>query len=151
MIEVMSEQPELWDALGVEARDPAPVIEEVLRLRPTNHQVNRQIAESFEYDGARFHEGEQVIMRLEAANHDRCRFANADEFDLEANDGAHVAFGFGPHYCLGAALARAQLQEALRTLAERLTCPAVLESVPKPEGGIVGPARLLISFTPRDA
>jgi cytochrome P450 len=149
MIEVMSEQPHLWDALCAGESEPAPVIEEVLRFRPTNHQVNRRVAKSFEYDGVRFEEGQQLIMRLVAANHDRCRFANPDEFDLEANYGSHVAFGFGPHYCLGAALARAQLQEALRALTVRLTCPTVLESVPKPEGGIVGPARLSISFTAR--
>jgi cytochrome P450 len=60
-----------------------------------------------------------------------------------------VAFGYGPHFCLGAALARTQLQEALRALTERLRCPTVLESRPVAEGGIVGPASLSIAIQER--
>jgi cytochrome P450 len=149
MIEVLSERPDVWDAVGTGAVDPAGVIEEILRYRQTNHQVSRRVAESFEYDGVRFEEGEHVVMRLVSANHDRCHFADADGFDPEANRGAHVAFGYGPHFCLGAALARTQLQEALRALAGRLQCPTVVASRPVAEGGIVGPASLSITFEER--
>jgi len=149
MIEVMSDHPDLWNDVGAGERDPVGVIEEILRFRPTNHQVSRRVAESFEYDGVGFDEGEHVILRLVTANHDGCRFAKADRFDLDANRGSHLAFGYGPHYCLGAALARTQLQEALRALAARMECPQVVESVPIAEGGIVGPASLSISFHDR--
>jgi cytochrome P450 len=149
MIELLSEKPELWDAVGADDADAAAVIEEVLRFRPTNHQVSRRVAESFEYDGVGFEEGENLVVRLVSANHDRCRFAKADEFDLQSNRGTHLAFGYGPHYCLGAALARMQLQEALRALATRIECPNVVDSVQIAEGGIVGPASLSISFHTR--
>jgi len=150
MIEVMSAQPGLWDAVAEGQAEPAPVVEEVLRFRPTNHQVSRRVAEDLEYDGVAFAEGEHVVIRLVSANHDGCRFAKPDEFDLDANHGSHLAFGYGAHYCLGAALARVQLQEGLRALTGRLRCPTVDESKQKePEGGIVGPASLSISFDQR--
>lgn len=148
-IEVLSEHPALWDAVGTGERDPAPVIEEILRFRGTNRQISRKVAESFEYDGVSFSEGEHVIVKLGEANHDPCRYANPDELDLDANRASHLAFGFGPHYCLGAALARIQLQEALRALASRVRCPTIVESLSHEGQSLDGPYALTISFTPR--
>ncbi len=145
MIEVLSEHPETWNRVTSGDVVPAAVIEEVLRYRSTNRQVIRRVAESFEYDGVPLSQDEQVVIRLSEANHDPDRFAAADEFDIEANRGPHVAFGFGPHFCLGAALARLQLQEALRALAVRISCPIVVSSAQRDEAmGIVGPHSLSI-------
>ena len=64
----------------------------------------------------------------------------------------HLAFGHGAHFCLGAALARAELQDGLSALAERLECPRVESgTVWKPPLGINGPEVLPISFRIRAA
>jgi pimeloyl-[acyl-carrier protein] synthase len=60
--------------------------------------------------------GEQVIAMLDAANHDPVAFASPDVLDLTRDAHRHVAFGGGAHYCLGAALARAEAQVALSAL-----------------------------------
>jgi hypothetical protein len=160
MVDVLSREPHIWDAVGQGTIDPVRVVEEVLRFRPTNQATDRRVGESFEYEGVDLVEGERMRFRLAAANRDPRRFANADHFDLQANCGSHLAFSFGPHFCLGAALARAQLQEALRALTCRIRCPQVRRSVEQEEiahvidrskpprsDRLVGPAILDIEFT----
>jgi len=148
-IEVLADHPTTWDGIGDGSIDVAPVVEELLRYRPTNQQISRRVDESFSYEGVDFREDEAIVLRLAAANHDPCRFAEPDRFGPDVNTGSHLAFGFGAHYCIGAALARLQLQVALAVLAARATCPTVIELVAKPEGGIAGADRLVVSVRSR--
>ena len=124
----------------------------VLRFRSTNQAVNRRVDQSFEYHGVQWVEGHQIMVALGAANHDPRRFADPDHFNIDANRGSHLAFGFGPHYCLGAALARAQLQEALRALSSRLECPVVDGATQHPvSGSLMGPTSLELSLAVRES
>lgn len=66
------------------------------------------------------------------------------------NPHPHIAFGHGPHYCLGAALARLEVTIALQTLAVRFTCPTLVrEPAHSPPMGITGPIELVVRLTPR--
>ena len=58
----------------------------------------------------------QVIVSLAAANRDPARYRDPEAFDISRTDGGHLALGHGVHHCLGAPLARLELQEALRAL-----------------------------------
>ena len=64
--------------------------------------------------------GDQVLVRLEAANQDPARFADPERFDRHRSPNPHVGFGHGPHHCIGAPLARIELPAALAALARRL-------------------------------
>ena len=149
MVTVLGSEPEVWDALGRGEVEPAIVVEAVLRYRSTNQAVMRRIAESFEYGGVRFEEGGAILISLAAANHDPRQFAEPDQFHLEPTRTSHLSFGFGPHHCLGAALARVQLQEAVRVLTHRLACPEILEVVEGGGAGLVGPSSLALSLSSR--
>jgi cytochrome P450 len=109
----------------------------------------RRVADSFDYRGVRFEEGEEIVVDLAAANHDPRRFPEPDRLDLDDEKSSHLAFGFGPHHCLGAALARVQLQEAIGALTQRLTCPEILEVVEWKGAGLVGPTSLALSVSSR--
>ena len=63
--------------------------------------------------------GEGVMAALGSANRDPRAFAEPDELRLDRKDNKHLAFGFGPHFCLGAQLARIELQESLLVLVRR--------------------------------
>jgi cytochrome P450 len=73
-----------------------------------------------ELAGHEIAEGDMVIVRLEAANRDPAVFADPDRFDPTRTPNPHVKFGYGPHRCIGAAVARMELAAAVTALAERL-------------------------------
>jgi cytochrome P450 len=78
--------------------------------------------------GTEIPQGAMVMVRYASANRDEAVFANADSFDITRSDvGQHLAFGFGNHFCLGAALARAELEIAFGVLLDRLDDLAVAE------------------------
>lgn len=149
MVSLLGRRPEIWDAIATGELPATRVVEAVLRFRATNPGVLRRVAESFDYREERFNEGEMIIVNTHAANHDARRFANADRLDLDSDASSHLAFGFGPHFCLGAALARVQLQEAISVLTQRLTCPEVVDISEIQGGGLVGPSSLVVSFSSR--
>jgi cytochrome P450 len=149
MLSLLSRHPELWDAIATDEVRATRVVEAVLGLHSTNQGVLRRVAESFDYRGVQFHEGEILIINTHAANNDRRRFAGADRMDVDSDASPHLAFGFGPHFCLGAALARVQLREAVSVLAQRLTCPEVVDVSEAQTGALVGPSSLVVSFSSR--
>jgi cytochrome P450 len=113
--------------------------------------VGRRVSEAVTVDGERLEPNEQVFLSIWSANHDEAAYPHPEVLDpRQGVETPHLAFGHGAHYCLGAALSRAELQEALVSLATRLTCPTVgPDAVWKPPLGINGPERLPITFTAR--
>ena len=152
-VAVLSEQPAVWDGVAAGALSVRDVVEEVLRYRSTATTVGRTAAEPIDLAGEHIPAGTTVLLSLWSADHDEAAFPRPEEIAVGANDTApHVAFGHGAHHCLGAALARAELQEGLTALAERLECPRLEPgSVWKPPVGINGPDALPISFRVRSA
>lgn len=151
MIWVLSSHHEVWDGVADGSLTSAAVVEEVLRLRSTATSVARVATEADERAGVAVEPGELVLVSLWGADHDEAAFADPDTFDTEAHSATpHLAFGHGPHHCLGAALARAELQVALEVLTRRITCPVLAEGAEwRPPVGITGPDRLPITFRAR--
>ncbi|MEN9240171.1 MAG: cytochrome P450, partial [Thermostichales cyanobacterium SZTDM-1c_bins_54] len=92
----------------------------LLRFDTPLHLFTRWVLEDLDYGGHRFRCGDTVALLLAAANRDPERFVEPDRLDLGRTDNPHLAFGGGIHFCLGAPLARLELEIALRTLACRL-------------------------------
>jgi len=95
-------------------------VEELLRFDAPLHLFTRYALEDVDYGGLRLRKGETVGLLLGAANRDPARFAEPDMFDPERTPNPHVSFGAGIHFCVGAPLARLELNVALPILFERL-------------------------------
>jgi hypothetical protein len=97
-------------------RDPglaAPAGEEVLRYEPIVGQMARQALEDLEVGGVRVRAGQTFLLSILAANRDPDIFPDPDRFDIARSSPRSFSFGWGPHHCLGAALARAEIQEVV--------------------------------------
>jgi cytochrome P450 len=94
--------------------------EESLRYDPPLHFFSRYVLEDLEYGGVPLRQGDRVGLLLAAANRDPRRFPEPDAFRPGRTPNPHVSFGAGIHFCLGAPLARLELQTAIRVLFERL-------------------------------
>ena len=94
----------------------AATVEEILRFDPPLHMFTRWLYEDVELFGQPLPKGTEVAALLGSAGRDSAVFAEPDRFDPAANSAAHVAFGAGIHFCVGAPLARLELQIALPAL-----------------------------------
>jgi cytochrome P450 len=109
-LDTLRQRPELWPN----------AVEEILRLDSPVQLTARVAVKDVEVAGMRIQRGELVIIYLGAANRDPSVFADPNRFDIERpNAGRHLAFSTGRHFCLGAALARAEGEVGLRTFFDR--------------------------------
>lgn len=150
---LLSNYPEQWRMLA-ERPDLVPdAIEEVMRYMGAVRGTGRFASEDILYRDVLFPAGTMVFPSLVAANFDEQVAVHPEIFDITrrpVTGQPHMSFGSGIHYCLGASLARAELQEALPILARRmpdLTVDGAIEWKP-PSTAIFGPARLPVTFTP---
>ena len=95
-------------------------VEECLRFDPPLHYFSRYVLEDLDHRGLALQKGQQVGLVIGAANRDPARFAAAGRFDPFRAPAPHLAFGGGIHFCIGAPLARLELEVALPILFERL-------------------------------
>jgi cytochrome P450 len=96
-------------------------VEELLRYRgPVATGPTRYTREEVVIGGVHIPAGERVILGFGCANHDPSRFEAPDQLNIEVRRDPHFAFGRGPHYCLGAALAKVESEVAIRTIVDRL-------------------------------
>jgi cytochrome P450 len=135
------------DQLAVLAADPglaAQAVEETLRY-DSPVQLTGRVATGglVEPDGA------VLLLLLSATGRDPAVFADPDTFDLRRGTSEHLAFSAGPHFCLGAPLARLEATIALKALATRLVAPELDPDslVYKPNYNLRGPERLVIAFS----
>ena len=122
-------------------------VEECLRFDAPLHLFTRYTLADTEVEGIPLRKGDVIGLMLGAANRDPTRFAHADRFDPFRTDAANVSFGAGIHFCIGAPLARIELQEAMGVLFERL--PKLRIDEPPRYGNVYhfhGLERLMVSW-----
>lgn len=120
-MKLMIEQPELAEALYRNPAKAKPFVEETLRLLSPIQTLFRRVADDVEIAGTPIPAGALVEVRYGAANRDPRQYAAPDLIDLDRkNASSHLAFGAGPHLCIGNQLARGELRLAFQHLTRRL-------------------------------
>lgn len=113
-------QRDQWERLVADPSLVGSAVEELLRYEGPVHLTGRIAREDgLEVGGRTFAKGESVVTLVAAANRDPDRFDDPARLDIGRNDSHHLAFSYGIHYCLGAALARLEGQITLAALARR--------------------------------
>lgn len=123
----------------------ARLVEEMLRHDSPLHLFERTATTDVELQGVTIREGQKVAALLGAANRDPAVFADPDRFDAAREPNAHLAFGAGIHFCLGAPLARMELQISVRALLRRLGAVRVVESRRRPTFVLRGYEKLVLA------
>ncbi len=150
MVLVLSEHPEIWDQVAQQPAMAEQVVEELLRFAPSALGTFRRVTRPITFGGAVWPADQVISIALLTANDDEAVFGEESLTFLPDRQQAreHLSFGHGPHYCIGANLARAELQEVLKTLTATITCPRVCGHV-EMSSAFFGPVALPVSFERR--
>lgn len=129
-IRFLSEHPDQWADLRSDHGLLNSTVEEIVRCATPVIQFRRTATRPVELGGQAIQPGDRVVVFYESANRDEQAFEDPATFDIRRDSNHHVGFGGGgPHFCLGANLARTQLRATFRRLAERCTALATGEPV----------------------
>ena len=127
-IAALAAHPEEWQRIRSGAVSPRAAIEEILRYDPPLQWFGRWVLDDgFEVDGVPIPRGSRVALVLAAANRDPRRYDDPARFDVGRADTSHLSFGGGIHFCLGAPLARLELETTLTELARSEAELAIVE------------------------
>ncbi len=150
-VALFTEHPDQWTLLAERPELATRAVEESMRYLGAVRGTARFASEDIVYRDVLFPQGTLVATSLAGANRDPEAFDDPNVFDITRERGTvQMTFGAGIHFCMGAALARAELQEALPLLARRMPHRARHGDIEwKPSTfGIWGPARLPVRFAP---
>jgi cholest-4-en-3-one 26-monooxygenase len=126
-----TEHPDQWAALRSDLPGTLDsAVEEIIRWASPVNYMSRTATTDVELHGQLIRKGDKVTLLYASANRDESAFEAPDRFDVHRDPNHHLAFGFGPHFCLGANLARIELKALLEVLAPRVA-----------ELQLIGPAR----------
>jgi cytochrome P450 len=120
MVTYLAQHPDRRQAVVDNPELMEPAIEEMLRHQTPVMMVPRVIAQDFELGGVQMSAGDSATLMIGAANCDKAEFEQSDEVMLDREANRHLAFGGGPHRCLGSHLARMELRIALQEFHKRI-------------------------------
>lgn len=111
--------PRQWDLLK-EGADIGVAVEEFIRFVTPVHNMCRVATQDYAVAGQMIPKGQQVVLMYGSANRDEDHFDRPEDFDVRRQPNNHIAFGFGTHFCLGAALARLEIRTFFEELLRRV-------------------------------
>jgi cholest-4-en-3-one 26-monooxygenase len=146
----MIEHPEQWSKLKADPSLVTSAVEEILRWGTPVNNFARTAVCDVELHGVTIKEGETVSMLYPSANRDESVFANPFDFDITRNPNPHVTFGGGgPHFCLGANLARLEMRILFEEMAKRVDAIQLTGEVRKLRSSFIhGIKTLPVRLTP---
>ena len=146
----LADRPDAWAALKAGA-DLEVAVEEFIRWVTPIHNMCRTATADTEIAGQTVRKGQQLVMMYPSANRDPEHFADPETYDVARSPNNHIAFGFGTHFCLGAALARLEIQVFFERLLQRVARIERVEGTPQvemPNAFVHGLLEAHLAFTP---
>ncbi len=146
----LADRPDAWAALKAGA-DVETAVEEFIRWVTPIHNMCRTATADTEIAGQTVRKGQQLVMMYPSANRDPEHFADPETYDVARSPNNHIAFGFGTHFCLGAALARLEIQVFFERLLQRVARIERIEGtlqVEMPNAFVHGLLEAHLAFTP---
>jgi cytochrome P450 family 142 subfamily A polypeptide 1 len=140
-----------WDRLQADRSLMPTAVEEMLRWVSPIRNMARTVTKDVDFAGKSMTEGQKLLLLYPSANRDSDVFDNPFTFDIGRTPNEHVAFGLGPHFCLGNALARVEVRTMVDRVLERLPDLELVEaSEPenRPANFVSGYESLPVRFTP---
>ena len=133
--------------------DPSRIevgVEELLRWVTPIKNMSRTVTREVTMHGQTLREGDQLVLMYPAANRDPRVFTDPDTLDVQRDPNPHLAFGFGPHFCMGASLARMELRVMFGELLRRLPDLRLAgDPLPRRSSNFIsGPEAMPVAFTP---
>lgn len=149
MFDSFAEHPDQFDLVRADPELIPLAVEEQLRFSSPVQALYRTALTDYTVGNVTIPAGARVMLSFGAANRDPLAFENPDEFQVQRNPKDHIAFGFGPHLCLGAQLTRMEGHAILRELVKRTSrIEAVGDTVWTTNSTLRGPARLNVRLVP---
>jgi cytochrome P450 family 142 subfamily A polypeptide 1 len=141
------------EQMAILREDPGGIdlgVEELLRWVSPIKNMARTVTRDIQRHGETLREGDQVVLMYPAANRDPSVFDDPDRFDVRRDPNPHLAFGFGPHFCMGASLARLELRVMFSELLARLPDLHLAgDRLPRRSSNFIsGPEAMPVAFTP---
>ncbi len=153
-MDALIQNPDQYKALQADPSLLNTAVEEFMRWVTPIISFIRTATEDVEMHGQVIRKGDTVLLLYSAANHDERAIEDPMRFDIHRNPNPHVAFGFGPHFCMGASLARLEVrvlfEELLRRLPDIRMAPGA-EVQRHPSSFIRSIASMDVEFTPEHA
>ncbi|MEU2420830.1 cytochrome P450 [Streptomyces sp. NPDC007851] len=145
---VFGRQPEAWRRLRAEPGLIDTAVEEILRWTSPALHAMRTAAEDTELGGVRIDAGDRIAVWYPSCNRDEQVFPDPDTFRIDRRPNPHIAFGGGPHYCVGATLTRLEVRCLLTAMVQRVADIAVIgDAVRRPSNFLQGLSRLEVGLT----
>jgi cytochrome P450 family 142 subfamily A polypeptide 1 len=140
-----------WGRLLADRTLVTSAVEEMLRWVSPIKNMARTATRTTDFHGTTIRDGDQLLLLYPSANRDEHHFDDPFRFDVARAPNDHVAFGFGPHFCLGSSLARLELRVMFEQLLERLPDLRLVERAEpasRPANFVSGYERMRVAFTP---
>lgn len=115
-----AQHPDQWLALKQGRVSIASAVEEIVRWTTPAMHIGRTATAEVTIGGRTIREGDHVILWITSANRDESVFSDPHSFDLARTPNKHLGFGFGPHFCFGSYLGRAEIAAVLKTLISKV-------------------------------
>jgi cytochrome P450 len=150
MILLLASNPSQWERLRRQPDLARAAFDETLRLMPPAPMIGRTTTRATELGGVPLGAREKVFLLVGAANRDPRRWDDPDRFDIARNTGGQLAFGLGPHFCVGHAVARLEAEVVITALAARVERIDICgKQVPELNNWLYGPHHLPVTVTAR--